>query len=188
MAYSSSRGSSSYGRSGGPRGGGGGQNMMAYAVAGILVLLVIVFFFFMSGSKKKKLPDSAATTAPPTQPVVAPPTKPAEKPWPAIADAKLAEGRKLASSFDADAAKAKAIYKEANEAKQKGDTTTWQSKLKEMRFILENIKDQWNEFIATMPKSPHYDSEDVAKHYFSRESGQVQNHLKLLAASKSDER
>jgi hypothetical protein len=126
---------------------------------------------------------------PPTPPPVAPaPAKPAEKPYPAITEAKLAEGRKLAASFDADAAKAEALYKVANEAKKAGDTATWQSKLKEMRSILENIKDQWNEFIGTMPPSKDYDTEETAKHYFGPESGRVQRYIKLLAASKSDER
>ena len=129
------------------------------------------------------------TAPPPTQPPVAPPpTKAPEKPYPTVPESKRAEADKVAAAADPVKAKAEALYKEANEAKKAGDSAKWQSKLKEMRSILENLKDQWNDFVATMPVSRDYDTEDVAKHYFGPQSGRVQAALKLLAASKSDEK
>jgi hypothetical protein len=185
MAYSSSRGPSR----GSSRGGGGGQATVAYAVAGVIVVLVIVVFMVVSNSKKSK-PSAVPTGAPPTAapPPTPPPTKPAGKPFPPISDALLKKGRELATTFDSDGEKAQALYKQANEAKARDDTKTWQSKLHEMMEVLERVKDRWNEFIAEMPRSADYDSEDIAKHYFPAESGRVQKQLKLLSAVKSDVR
>ena len=114
--------------------------------------------------------------------------KPLPASFPNVSPAKLEEGKKLVGTFEKDAAEANRLYDESIKAKKDGDDAKWQAKLKESRKLLENINDQWNEFIGTLPSSKDYDVEEVAKHYFAREGGQVTQLIKKLAAMKSDER
>jgi hypothetical protein len=186
MPSSSSRGTrggSSY-----SRGGGGSTNAVAYAFAVIIVVGVVVMIIAMSGGKKP-----APVKAPPPvesvpTPVVVKPVKAGEKPYPAMPAAKIDEARKLVATFEADGAKGKVLYDESVQAKKAGNDAQWQSKLKEARGLLEDIRDKWNDFIATLPSSKDYDVEQVAMKYFSTESGKVTRLTKPLAAMKSDER
>jgi hypothetical protein len=162
--------------------------MTAYAVAGVLVVLVIVIVMVMSGKKKEPKPPSPTTPAPKAPVVDTTPAKPAEKPYPPVAESILNKGRELANTFEKDSNKATELYAESTKAHKAGDDKTWQSKLKEARALLENINDQWNAWIATLPNSRDYDTDDVAKHYLPSESGRVQKYVKLLASTKSDER
>lgn len=191
MAYgSSSRGSSRGAPTrGSSRGGGGGgaNNMMAYAVAVVLLAVVVVAVVVMSG-KKKDAPKPPPTPVAPPPAAPTPPPASAGKPYPPVPEATVAKGRELVRGFAADADKASRLYAESLKAKGAGDDATWQGKLKEARALLENIKDQWNDFVGALPSNRDWDSEDVAKHYLGRESGQVQNMLKPLAAMKTDER
>ena len=193
MAYSSSRGPArgagpSRGSSRGGSGGGGGNanNTIAYVVAIAVVGLIIGLVVMMSGKKEAPKPPPAPPPPAPTVPVK--PAAPAPPPYPTVSAAKLEEGRKLAGSFDGTAATANKLYDESIRAKKDGDDALWQKKLKDARGLLEGIKDQWNEFIATLPSSKDYDEEAVARHYFEREGGKVTQLIKKLAAMKSDER
>ena len=67
-----------------------------------------------------------------------------------------------------------------------GDETKWQSKLGEASDLMTGINEKWNGFIEGLPTSKDYDFEDVAKHYFPRETGLVAKYTKLLSAMKSD--
>jgi len=116
------------------------------------------------------------------------PVKPTEAPYPPVPEATLAKGRDLVKTFDQDLAKANELYQESQKAKKAGDDAAWQSKLKDARKLAEGINDRWNEFIVTLPHSKDYDEEQVAKHYFYKESGIAAKTGKLLAAMKSDER
>lgn len=192
MAYGSSsrgssRGSPARGGGGGSRGGGGANNMMGYAVAVVLLAVVVVAVVVMSG-KKKDAPKPPPPAPAPAAPVAPTSGGPAPKPYPPVPDSTVSKGRDLVRTFQNDADKASRLYAESLKAKGAGDDTTWQSKLKEARALLENIKDQWNEFVGGLPSNRDWDSEDVAKHYLGRESGQVQTMLKPLAAMKTDER
>jgi|GEM_PF-3482087 len=192
MAYSSSRGpargtgSARDSSRGGGGGGGGSNNAIAYVVAIGVVGLIIGLVVMMSGKKDAPKPPPKAPPPAPVVPVK--PAAPAAAPYPTVPAAKLEEARKLATSFEADAAKANKLYDESIRAKKDGEDALWQSKLKEARGLLEGIKDQWNEFIATLPSSKDYDEEAVARHYFEREGGKVTQLIKKLAAMKSDER
>ena len=191
MAYDSSRGSrstrggSSYSRSGG---GGGSTNAVAYAFAVIIVIGIVVVVIATSGGKKPApVPAKPPVEAVPT-PVVQKPVKAGEKPYPAMPAAKVDEARRLVSTFELDGAKGKQLYDESLKAKKSGNDAEWQSKLKEARTLLEGINQKWNSFIETLPSSKDYDVEQVAMHYFSAESGKVTRLTKPLAAMKSDER
>ena len=193
MAYSSSRGPArgagparGSSRSGGGGGGGGSSNAIAYVVAIAVVGLIIGLVVMMSGKKDAPKPPPKAPPPAPVAPVK--PAAPAAAPYPQVPAAKLEEARTLAKSFEADAAKANVLYDESIRAKKAGDDAVWQSKLKDARGLLEGIKDQWTEFIATLPSSKDYDEEAVARHYFEREGGKVTQLIKKLAAMKSDER
>ncbi len=190
MAYPSRGGSSrgTSGRAGGSGAGrsGGGANVTAYAVAGILVVLVVVLFLVLG--KKKPTATLPPPVVPVSPPVVLPPPKAGAKPYPTITEAMLNEGRNLVRTFDKDAATADRLVSESVKAKGTGDIDTQQSKLREARGLYTNIKNQWNDFIDRLPTGNGYETEDVAKHYFARESGQVQKYLKNLAAMKTDQK
>jgi hypothetical protein len=177
------RGGSSY-----SRGGGGSTNAVAYAFAVIIVIGVVIMIIAMSSGKKA--PPVKAPPPVESVPVatVTKPVKASEKPYPAMPAAKVDEARRLVSTFEADGAKGKRLYDESLAAKKAGNDAEWQSKLKEARGLLEDIRDKWNDFIATLPSSKDYDVEQVAMHYFSTESGKVTRLTKPLAAMKSDER
>lgn len=183
MAYAA-RGGSSRGGSG-RSGGGGGSNATAYAVAGILVVLVIVLVLVLN--KKKPVSPLPAPITPPTATPAPPPTpKVGEKPYPAVPEAMLNEGRNLVRTFDKDAAAADALYVESLKAKETGDEKTWQGKLRQAQDLYHAINNQWNAFIDRLPTGNGYDTEEVAKHYFPRESGMVQKYVKNLRAMKTD--
>ncbi len=196
MAPSPSRGSSrgpssssTSSRGGAPR-GGGSTNTVATVVAVGLVAVIIGAVVFMSGGKKDKgpAPLPKATTAP----VVAPPTVPGKPPPPAFPEmpsSKRTEASALVQSFQGDSAKADALYEESQKAKKAGDDAAWQSKLKQAIGLASGINSKWNEFIATLPSSKDYDEEEVARHYFEKESGAVARMTaKILRASKTDEK
>lgn len=191
MAYASRGGSTRGGSSrggGSPRGGGGparGTNTMAYAVSGILVVLVIVIVMVVN--RKKPVADLPPPAQPPPSPVVpAGPAKPGEKPFPPITEAVMNEGRNLVRTFEKDAAAADRLYTESQKAKKAGDDSGWQSKLREAANLYHGINVKWNEFVDRLPTGNGYDTNDVERHYFPRESGQVQKYTKLLSAMKSD--
>ena len=190
MAYASpsrgSRGGSSYSRGGGG-GGGGSTNAVAYAFAVIIVVGVVVLVIAMSGGKKPAPPQPKAPVAVPV-PVVTKPVGPKEKPYPPMPAAKIDEARKLVATFDRDSAEGERLYNESLQAKKAGLDAEWQSKLKEARRLLEDIRDKWNDFMATLPHNSDYDEEQVTAHYFPRENGRVASLTKKLAAMKSDER
>jgi len=186
MAYASRGGSSRGGSGRSAGGGGGGANTTAYAVAGILVVLVVVLFLVLG--KKKPVTSLPPPVVPASPPVVPPPPKAGAKPYPTITEAMLNEGRNLVRTFDKDAATADRLVSESVKAKGTGDETTQQAKLREARGLYTNIKNQWNDFIDRLPTGNGYETEDVAKHYFPRESGQVQKYLKNLAAMKTDQK
>jgi hypothetical protein len=160
-----------------------------YAAAAA-VLALVVGLVVMLGSKNKTPagPSGPTPTTPPPAATPAGPAKPSAPPYPPMPAAKLAEGQALVKTFDRDAAEADRLYKESLRAKEAGDDAAWQGRLKESRDLLNGIKDSWNEFLGTLPSNKDYDEEDVAKHYFYRESGLVAKATKLLAAMKSDER
>ena len=191
MAYESPRGTrsgrggSSYSKAGG---GGGSTNAVAYAFAVIIVVGIVVVVIATSGGKKPTpVPARPPVDSVPV-PVVTRPVKPGEKPYPPMPAAKVDEARRLVATFDADAAKGDRLYDESLKAKKAGNDAEWQSKLKEARSLLENIRDKWNDFIATLPNTSDYDVEQVTAHYFSTENGKVTRLTKKLAAMKSDER
>lgn len=157
---------------------------MAYGVAGILVVLLIVVFLVMS---KKKPTDALPppATPPPAAVPVAPP-KPGEKPYPTITEAVMAEGRELVRTFEKDAAAADRLYTESQKLKKAGDDAGWQAKLREAANLYHGINGRWNDFVDRLPTGNGYDTNDVERHYFPRESGQVQRYTKLLSAMKSD--
>jgi len=186
MAYaSSSRGGSSRGSS--SRGGGGGTNLTAYAIAvvvlGLVIGLVVLLSAKKAGPAKPKETSPAPTTLKPTEPVKPPPPG-----FPTVSAAKLEEGKKLVASFEKNAADANRLYDESIRAKKDGDDAKWQAKLTEAGDLLGPINDQWNAFIATLPTSKDYDIEQVAMHYFARESGLVTKYTQKLAAMKTDKR
>ena len=161
--------------------------MAAYAIA-VVVLGALIGLVVMLTSKKTATP-APKSDAPPT--VVAKPTekpKPVEAPYPPLPAGKLEEGKKLVTTFDKDAIEANRLYDESIKSKKAGDDKEWQAKLLESRNLLEAIKDQWNGFIGTLPSSKDYDIEQVARHYFPKEGGQVTQLIKKLAAMKSDQR
>jgi hypothetical protein len=110
------------------------------------------------------------------------------KPYPEMPAAKYAEAKSLATSFEADARRANALYDESLRAKKAGDDALWQSKLKEAKQLLHEINEKWNEFIASLPSNRDHDEEDVVRHFFERENGQVATYTRKLANMKSDER
>lgn len=195
MATSPSRGSSrgpsspsTSSRGGAPR-GGGSTNTVATVVAVGLVAVIIGAVVFMSGGKKDKgpAPLPKATTAPVVAPTV--PSKPPPPAFPAMPSSKLTEASALVQSFQGDSAKAEALYEESQKAKKAGDDAAWQSKLKQAIGLASGINSKWNEFIATLPSSKDYDEEEVARHYFEKESGAVARMTaKILRASKTDEK
>lgn len=161
--------------------------MVATVVAVGLVVVIIGAVVLSSSGKKDKGPAPLPKAAPPVAaPVV--PGKPPPPPFPAMPPEKLTEASKLVQTFEADAAKADALYKESQKAKKDGDDALWQSKLKQAKDLVNDIKDKWNDFIGTLPTSKDYDQEEVARHYLERESGRVAQLTKVLAAMKSDER
>jgi hypothetical protein len=185
-------------RGGGTRGGDFGRgpapreprtNLVPYVAAGVVVVLIVGVLIAMSGGKKKAAPPTStpAPAAPAPEPV-ATPTKPGEAPYPILSAAKQEEGRNLVRTFEQAANDADRLYKESLKAKEAGDEAAWQSKLGEAATLLHGINDRWNEFIASLPSSRDYDEEQVARHYFPKESGQVARWTKLLAAMKSDKR
>lgn len=186
MPSYSQRGGSSRG-GGSPRPSGGG-NAVAYLAAAVVVALVVVLFISLGGKGKEKpapeapKPVAAAPTAAPK------PAAPAEKPYPPLPEAKKREGADLAASFTKDIAEAERIYKESLKAKEAGDDAAWQAKLADVSRLANGINDRWNEFIVSLPESRDYDQEQVARHYFYKESGIAARAGKLLAAMKSDQR
>jgi hypothetical protein len=185
-SYSQQRGGSS--RGSGSSGKPGGGNAIAYAAAAAVVGLVVVLFLALSGGKGKPAPTPEKPA--PTPPTVAPaaPTKPAEKPYPPLPEAKKLEGSALVKTFDRDIVEAERLYKESLKAKEAGNDAEWQAKLAQVSDLATAINDKWNDFIATLPSSRDYDEEQVARHYFYKESGIVARAGKLLAAMKSDRR
>ncbi len=187
MAYSSRGGSArgGSGRGGGSARGGGGSPATAYAVAGVLVVLVVVVFMVLS---KKKPVAELPPPPPPAPTVIVPsgPTKPGEKPYPPITEAMLNEGRNLVRTFEKDAATADRLYTDSQKAKKAGDDAGWQAKLREASNLYHGINVKWNDFVDRLPTGNGYDTNDVERHYFPREAGQVQRYTKLLAAMKSD--
>ena len=199
MAPPSSRGSSRSGsssRSGGTsrgggssRGGGGGSTNAAATIVAVAVVGLIIGAVVLMPGKKKAPPSAPPPASVPVTPTKASePSKPPPKPYPPMPQEKLAEGIALVKTFEADGAKADALYKESQQAKKDGDDAKWQSKLTEAKDLVSNIKDQWNDFIGGLPASKDYDQEEVARHYFEKESGQVTKLTKVLAAMKSDEK
>ncbi|HVG94431.1 MAG TPA: hypothetical protein VND21_08295 [Planctomycetota bacterium] len=183
---SSSRPRAGSSRSGGPSRPSGGGNAVAYLAAAVVVVLVVVLFISMN--KKKEPPPTPSKPATPVAPAPAAPAKPAEKPYPPLLESKKREGAELAASFPKDIAEAERIYKESLKAKEAGDDAAWQSKLNDVSRLANSINDRWNEFIATLPESKDYDGEQVARHYFYKESGIAARAGKLLSAMKSDQR
>ena len=185
----SSRGSSSSSSRGGAPRGGGSTNTVATVVAVGLVVVIIAAVVMMSGGKKSK-PAPLPSAAPP--PVVAAPVVPGKPPppaFPTMPSAKSAEAASLVQSFQADSAKANALYEESQKAKKSGDDAAWQSKLKQAIALAAGINSKWNDFIATLPSSKDYDEEEVARHYFEKESGAVARMTAtILRASKTDEK
>ena len=184
----SSSSSSSSSRGGAP-GGGGSTNTVATVVAVGLVGLIVGAVVLMSGGKKNKAPSLPAAVAPTAPVVPATPGKPAPPNFPAMPTSKLAEANALVQTFQADSAKANALYEESQKAKRSGDDAAWQSKLKEALGLAQGINQKWNDFIATLPHSNDYDVEEVARHYFERESGAVARMTAtILRAQKTDEK
>jgi hypothetical protein len=145
---------------------------VAYLAAAAVLALIVVLFFALGG---KKTPPPAPPEKPAPAPVAPPtaPAKPAEKPYPPLSEAKKREGTELAKSFEKDIAEADRLYKESLKAKEAGNDAEWQAKLGQVSDLATAINDKWNEFIATLPSSRDYDEEQVARHYFYKESGIV---------------
>lgn len=185
---SSSRGGSSRGgssRGGSSRGGGGSTNAVATVVAVAVVGLIVGIVILMSNRKEPPMPK-LPSAVPSTPVVAAAPVKPGGPAYPVVPAAKLAEATALVKTFEADGGRAEALYRESQEAKKAGDETKWQSKLGEASDLMTGINEKWNGFIEGLPTSKDYDFEDVAKHYFPRETGLVAKYTKLLSAMKSD--
>lgn len=190
MASPTSRGSSRSGSSsrggGSPR--GGSTNTAATVVAVAVVGLIVGGVILMSGKKGNAPKPVIPASVPAPTPVVPVSTKPPPPPYPEMPAAKVTEAAALVNTFEADAAKAEGLYKESQQAKKDGDDVKWQSKLKEAKDLVSDIKDKWNDFIGGLPTSKDYDQEDVARHYLEKQSGRVAQLTKVLAAMKSDER
>jgi hypothetical protein len=181
-------GSPSSSRGGGSRGGGGGGSTNAVAtVVGVVVVGAIVGAVFLMGGKKTPPPKALPTATVQEPPKPAAPTGPAPKPYPTMPAAKATEAASLVQSFEGDGARAQTLYTESQKAKKDGDDALWQKKLHEAVNIASAINGKWNDFIATLPASKDYDEEEVAKHYFSKESGRVtQLTGAILKAAKTD--
>jgi len=163
--------------------------MVATVVAVGLVVLIIVGVVVMSGGKKSKTPSLPSAVPPAAAPAPTAPGKPPPPAFPAMPSAKQAEAAALVQAFQADSAKANALYEESQKAKKSGDDAAWQSKLKQAIGLAAGINSKWNDFIATLPSSKDYDEEEVARHYFEKESGAVARMTAtILRASKTDEK
>jgi hypothetical protein len=183
MAYSSSTRRGSYRTAPPPK----SSNAVALVIAAVVVVGLVVAVVAMSGGSKPAAPPPTATVKT-TPTVAAAPVAPATKPYPEMPSAKIAEAKRLADSFADDARRGDALYAESLKAKQAGDDAAWQKKLGEAKQLYETIKDKWNDFVDGLPSNKDHDTEDVLRHYFQRESGQVQAYIKKLANMKSDER
>ena len=189
MAYSSSsRGGSSRGgsRGGGGGGGGGSSNAIAYVVAIVLVVGVVGLVLALSG--KKETPKPVPVPAKKPDPIVQKPVVATEKPYPPLPQSKVDEAKKLVDSFELSASKAKTLIQESQKAHQSGDDSGWQSKLKEAGQLMAEINDKWDDFESSLPTGNGYDTDQVARHYLSKERGRVQELTKDLNRMKGEER
>ncbi len=184
---SSSRGGGSS-RSGGSGGGGGSTNTAATIVAVAVVGLIIGGVVLMSGKKKEAPKSTLPAAVPAAAPKAAVDTTPKAKPFPPMPQEKVTEAVALVKTFEADSAKADAIYAESLRAKADGDDVKWQAKFTEFDHLLQGIKRKWTDFIDSLPSNADYDVEEVARHYFEKEGGRVAQLTKKLAASKTDQR
>ena len=195
----SSRGGSARGsgRSGGSsRGGsrpparGGGNGAMVAAVLVVVGVIGLVVFLTAGKGKQDDGPNRASTNPAPhaTNPGTSTPAAPTPPPWPELSMDLKRRAMEVANKAKELSAQGNAVYDEAMTAHREGDDDLWQEKLAEANEYFYEIRELWNDLVAEMPASEHYDEEEIANHFLGREGSIVSNALSRLTDIKKQRR
>lgn len=161
--------------------------MAILVVVGVIALVV----FLSSGKKggdKDTIRASTPSTTRPTNPGTSVPDAPKPPPYPEISMDLKKRAMTLATEAKELSKKGEAVYEEAMAARRDGNDDLWQEKLAEAGEYFYEIRELWNELIAEMPASDHYDEEQVANHYLGREGSIVSKALSRLTDIKKQRR
>ena len=161
-------------------------------IAILVVVGVIALVVFMTAGRGKPDQGPARASTPtvhrPTSSGTSVPDAPKPPPYPEINMDLKKRAMALATQAKELSKKGEAVYDEAMAARREGNDELWQEKLAEAGEYFYEIRELWNELIAEMPPSNHYDEEEIANHYLGREGSIVSKALSRLTDIKKQRR
>lgn len=173
-----------------PARGGGGNGAMVAAVLVVVGVIGLVVFLTAGKGKQDDGPNRASTNPTPhaTHPGTSTPAAPTPPPYPELSMDLKRRAMEVANKAKELSAQGNAVYDEAMTARREGDDDLWQEKLAEANEYFYEIRELWNDLVAEMPASEHYDEEEIANHFLGREGSIVSNALSRLTDIKKQRR
>lgn len=152
------------------------------------VIALVVFLSTGKGNKDEQTNRASTPVVRPSNPGTSTPDAPKPPAYPEISIDLKRRAMDLATQAKELSKKGEAVYDEAMAARRDGNDDLWQEKLAEASEYFYEIRELWNDLIAEMPASDHYDEEQVANHYLGREGSIVSKALSRLTDIKKQRR